>query len=107
MNQRLETFSELLTQAHTQIQQQFESLNPVIGVRQNLRQSGFAADLITIDCLRSKKRIILLLDDKQPETLGYEYGMMDADPSMEFSQISLDTIDAELLFNLMKDYFLA
>ncbi|NRB40278.1 MAG: hypothetical protein HRU20_17725 [Pseudomonadales bacterium] len=106
MNSRLEKLSDLLTQAHHQIQQTFTQLNPVIGVRQNLRQSGFPADLITIDCLSSNKRIFLLLNDNQPDTLGYQMGLIDSDPDMAFNDISFENINSELLFNWMKDYFL-
>lgn len=106
MKTRLKILSDLLTEAHTEIQQSYNNLDPVIGVRQNLRQSGFPADLVSIDCLRSKKRIILLLNDNEPDTLGYQLSMMDVDPEMEFTDIPFTQVDKKQLFDWMKDYFL-
>ena len=106
MQTRLQILSDLLTEAHTQIQKTYSNLDPVIGVRQNLRQSGFPADLVTIACLRSKKRIILLLNDKQPEVIGYEFSMMDIDPTMNFSNLPFAKLTQQQLFDWMKDYFL-
>ena len=73
---RLEDISSLLTSAHARIQQDFKDLNPVVGVRRSLRQSGFPADLITIDCLKSQKRLMLLLHDSYRYILPQDFYIM-------------------------------
>ena len=103
---RLARISDALTAAHTKIQQDFLQLNPVVGVRSSLREAGFPADLISIDCLKSKKRIILLLHDQQPEHIGLQYGMIDDEPSTDFNNIDSDKVDEQQLYTWMKDFFI-
>ncbi len=101
---RLEELSDKLTMAHHRIQQNFQNLNPVIGVRQSLRDSGFPADLITIDCLSSRKRIILLLHDQQTETVGLQYSSIESEANNDFTRIENALISEDQLYEWMLNY---
>ncbi|PVZ64375.1 hypothetical protein [Pelagibaculum spongiae] len=98
--------SDRITEAHTRIQKDFEQLNPVVGLSRGMRAQGIPADAITIDCLKSKKRIILILHDHQQEIVSYQRSFKDQDPSDKFEQVSYDELTAETLYCWIKDYFL-
>jgi hypothetical protein len=99
------TLSDIATEAHTRIQQAFENINPVVGVSRNLRTTGFPADAMTIDCLKSGKRIILILHDEQPDIVSYQFSFKDKDPASEFEKIAFDALTADVLFEWMERYF--
>lgn len=103
----LAVLSDLATEAHTKIQQDFSDLDPVVGVSQQMRSAGIAADLMTIDCLRTGKRIIAILQDKQPGILHYQFSYKDQDPAAEFEQLPMASLTAQVLYDWMKGYFRA
>lgn len=105
MKPRLDTISDRLTAAHALLQQNYLNLDPVIGVRQHLRQAGFPADLVSIDCLKSNKRIILLLHDDQPESIGLQYSDINADPEIDFEHHPLESVTESCLYDWMQQYF--
>ena len=104
-HKHLEALCELTTESHTRIQQDFKTINPVVGVSQKMRNSGIPVDTMTIDCLKSGKRIIIILHDQQPEILRYQFTFKDKDPAGEFEQMSFSELSEETLYNWMKDYF--
>ncbi len=101
----LEALCELATASHTRIQQDFKTIDPVVGVSQKMRANGIPADAMTIDCLRSGKRIIIILHDLQPELLSYQLSFKERDPSDEFEQIPFAEFDEAMLYGWMKSYF--
>jgi hypothetical protein len=101
----MKTLSDIATEAHTQIQQNCPDINPVVGVNQGMRASGFPADIMTIDCLKTNKRIILILHDDSPELVRYQFSFRDQDPADEFKDIALKDISATLLYDWMIAYF--
>jgi len=102
--QQLTALCDLATEAHTRIQQTFEELDPVVGVSENMRASGVPADVMTIDCLKSRKRILLVLHDHQPEVINYQFGFIDQQPQRGFEQIALQQLTSATLFDWIKDY---
>ena len=102
----LEALCDLTTTAHTRIQQDFKTIDPVVGVSQKLRTDNIPADAMTIDCLKSGKRIIIILHDQQPEILSFQFSYKDKEPEIEFSQIPIAELGEETLYCWMKDYFL-
>jgi len=70
-----------------------------------MRESGIPADVVTIDCLRTNKQIIIVVHDAQPDTLNYQYSFRDKNPSTTFEQFNLSDLSSEILFNWIKDYF--
>tara|TARA_B110000116_G_scaffold266403_1_gene277080 strand:+ start:995 stop:1399 length:405 start_codon:yes stop_codon:yes gene_type:complete len=103
----LAILSDLVTDAHTSIQVDFTDLDPIVGVSQQLRRSGIAADLVTIDCLRSGKRIIMVLQDHQPELLHYQFSFRDQDPAANFEHMPLADVSVKTLYHWMSSYFLS
>ena len=102
----LEALCDLATAAHTRIQQDFKTIDPVVGVSQKMRASNIPADAMTIDCLKSGKRIIIILHDQQPEIVNYQFSFKDKDPATEFEQITFAELEEETLYSWMKEYFM-
>ena len=102
-----EALSDMITEAHTRIQQAYEHINPVVGVRRGMRDVGIPADAMTIDCLQTRGRIVLILHDEQPGVLLYQFGTIDEDAGEDFQRMDLAEVSAETLFTWMQDYFSA
>ena len=102
---QLETLCDLATEAHTRIQTNFSDIDPIVGVSQSMRKSGVPADAMTIDCLRTMRRIIIVLHDESLEILNYQFAFRDKDPSGDFKQLPFDQLSADLLYQWMSDYF--
>lgn len=105
-HKHLAALCDLATEAHTRIQQDFANLNPVVGVSQKMRTNNIPADAMTIDCLASGKRIIIILHDHQPEIVNYQFSFKDKDPAAELEQVSFAALKATTLYEWMKRYFL-
>ena len=101
----LEILSDLVTEAHSRIQQDFEYTNPIVGVSRGMRSTGIPADVMTIDCLSTGKRIIIILHDEQPEILQYQFSYKAEDPAEEFMILTFKELSDQVLYNWMKDYF--
>ena len=103
----LEKLCDFATEAHTRIQTDFSSLDPIVGVSQNMRKSGIPADAMTIDCLRSGKRIIIVLHDQEPGLLSYQFAYREKDPLSEFQQLAVDDLTVQIIYEWICGYFLA
>lgn len=101
----LETLSNYVTEAHTRIQNDFSYINPVVGVSRKLRNMGIMADMMTIDCLKSQKRIIVILQDEMPGVVRYQFSFIKEDPSDEFEMIQLSEMTQNNFYIWMKEYF--
>ena len=104
---QVSALSDALTEAHARIQKDFANLNPVIGINRQMRASGIAADVITIDCLVSNKRILIILQDASPDMASYQFGWRDQDPASEYQKIDFKAINVEQLYQWIGDYFRA
>lgn len=96
---------DVVEQAHLKIQDDFENINPIVGVNKQMRTIGIPTDLMTIDCLKSGKRILLVLHDAQPEVAQYQFCLRDEDPADEFETIPLQNLTVQQLYNWMKHNF--
>ncbi len=101
----LAILSDSITEAHTRIQKDFENINPVVGVNRKLRSSGIPVDAMTIDCLKTDKRIIILLNDNQPGFAQYQFSYKSKDPDDVFEVIEFKQMTEQKLYEWMKDYF--
>jgi len=54
---------ELITEAHANIQENYSDIDPVVSVNTQMRKQGIAADVMTIDCLKTGKRKLLIFHD--------------------------------------------
>ncbi len=101
----LKALSDMASDAHTRIQQAHQHINPVVGVRRGMRNAGIPADAMTIDCLRTRRRIMLILHDAQPGILLYQFVTLDDEFGNDFQQVPLAEVTVENLFQWMQDYF--
>jgi len=102
---QLERLSDIATDAHTLVQQNHLEINPVVGISRSMRASGFAADAMTIDCLKTSRRIILILHDDEPSIIRYQFAFRDKDPSDTFEVIEFELLTVEKLYDWIVSYF--
>ena len=102
---RLLQLCDIATEAHTRIQQTFKDINPIVGVSHNMRENGIPADAMMIDCLKSRKRIILILHDEQPDIIRYQFSFIDNDPDKKFETIQFNELNPTQMFDWIKNYF--
>ncbi|MGH1448734.1 MAG: hypothetical protein ACRBBM_04835 [Pseudomonadaceae bacterium] len=101
----LKTLSDLVSDAHAQIQAAHEHINPVVEVRQGMRNSGIPADVLTLDCLRTQRRITLILHDQQPGIVLYQFVTREEEVGGEFKQLPLADMGSDTLVEWIEDYF--
>ena len=101
----LKILSDLITEAHARIQQAHTDINPVVGLRRGMREKGIPADAMTVDCLRTGKRIVLILHDQQPGVLIYQFTLKDTDTDAPYQQVPLERVDTQQLFDWMQSHF--
>jgi len=106
-NKALLNLSEIASEAHAKIQQDFKEINPVIGVVQAMRRAGIPADAMTIDCLQSKKRILIILHDQHPDIMQYQFMMLDQDPGDEYQRINSNEVSVDTIYDWIQSYFTA
>lgn len=98
---------DAVEEAHAKIQEDFENINPVVGVSKQMRKVGIPTDIMTIDCLRTGRRILLVFHDAQPDVAEYQFCLRDEDPTDEFERIALESLTVQLLYDWMKEEFSA
>lgn len=101
----LKALSDLASEAHTRIQAAHDDINPVIGVRRGMRDIGIPADAMTIECLRTRRRITLVLHDEKPGLLLYQFSTIDEEAGVDFRQMALSEVGVGTLYDWMQDYF--
>lgn len=101
----LKVLSDVVSDAHARIQATHEHINPVVEVRRGMRDAGIPAEVLTIDCLRTRRRITLILHDEQPGVLLYQFVTREDEERIDFKQVSLAKVDAGTLFDWMQEYF--
>jgi hypothetical protein len=104
-HKHLKALCDITSAAHARIQQDFDTINPVIGVSHKMRANGIPADAMTIDCLKSGKRIIVILHDQHAEILSYQFSLKDQEPTSEFETIAFSDVKEATLYSWIKDYF--
>ena len=101
----LKALSDMASDAHARIQISHEHINPVIEVRRSMRDAGIPADVMTIDCLRTRRRITLILHDQQPGVLLYQFITMAEEVGNDFQSMPLSELSTDKLFQWMEEYF--
>lgn len=101
----LKTLSDLASDAHARIQATHQHINPVVEVRRGMRDAGIPADVMTIDCLRTRRRITLILHDEQPGRLLYQFVTIEDEVGDDFQQMALADMSVGTLFDWMQNYF--
>jgi hypothetical protein len=98
--------ADIAAAAQAQIQDTFSNLDPVVNISRAMRKSGFPADTMTIECLTSKKRILFIYHDDQPQQLKLQYGYSDQDPGEDYITMYLDEFTQANVASWIKAYFL-
>lgn len=101
----LKALADMASDAHARIQQAHQHINPVVSVRRGMREVGIPADAMTIDCLRTRRRITLILHDEHPGMLLYQFVTIDDEVGEEFRQTELPGVSVETLVRWMEEYF--
>ncbi|PXX89624.1 hypothetical protein DIT71_13965 [Marinobacter vulgaris] len=101
----LKALADMASDAHARIQAAHKHINPVVEVRRGMRDAGIPADVMTIDCLRTRRRITLILHDEQPGVLLYQFVTIDDEVGEDFKQVPLPDVDTATLFQWIQDYF--
>lgn len=101
----LAKLSDAITEAHARIQQDYAQINPVVAMRRGMREKGIPADALTIDCLASNKRIVLVLHDQQPDTVIYQLTHIDAKADAPFQQHAFSALSTQTLYDWIAGYF--
>lgn len=105
LSKELEALWDKVSEAHQGIQRDFTEIDPMVGLSQNMRKHGIPADVITIDCLRSRKRIIIILHEQQPDIISYQFALMDKDPEGEFETLATAELSVQILYQWIQGYF--
>jgi len=101
----LKDLSNMVSDAHARIQAEHEHINPVVEVRRGMRDAGIPADVMTIDCLRTRRRITLILHDEQPGVLLYQFITIEDEVGDDFQSMALSEVDTQKLFQWIEEYF--
>ena len=101
----LKTLSDMASDAHARIQAAHDDINPVVEVRRGMRDAGIPADVMTIDCLRTRRRITLILHDEQPGRLLYQFVTIDDEVGESFQSMALAELTVQTLVTWVEDYF--
>lgn len=107
ISEKLEKLCEIATESNKRIQADFEALNPMMGINQKMRDMGVPADVVTIDCLKSGRRILLILHDHEPDIVHYQFSFKDRDPDDAFARIALSDLTVDTMYDWIRDYFQA
>lgn len=102
---QLKEISDRITNAHTRIQQDFAHINPVVGVNRQMRNAGIPADAMTIDCLKTNKRILVVFHDGQPELAYFQFGLRDQDPGSHFDSLAFSALTEKQFYDWMVEQF--
>lgn len=105
MNERLKKVCDTVTESHARIQEDFEDINPMVGVNQKMREMDLPVDIVTIDCLKNNKRILIILHDHYPDVVRYQFTFRDVDPAEGFDQVRSDELTADKIYRWITDYF--
>ncbi|WP_138439061.1 hypothetical protein [Marinobacter alexandrii] len=101
----LKALSDMASDAHARIQAVHEHINPVVEVRRGMRDAGIPADVMTIDCLRTRRRITLILHDEQPGALLYQFVTIEDEVGDSFQSMALADVTVQTLVDWIQDYF--
>jgi hypothetical protein len=104
-NPALLSLSDIASQAHEKIQLDFKDINPVISVMQGMRKMGIPADVLTIDCLVTHKRILIVLHDLHPDIMRYQFIFIDQDPGDDYQEVVATDVTSDMVYGWIKDYF--
>ena len=105
MTEQLKILCHLATEAHERVQLNHADIEPIVGVHHKMRDAGLPADVMTIDCCKNRERIILILNDDQPDLINYQFLYKEQDPDADFQQLAFGDSSSGTLYERMSHYF--
>ncbi len=93
--------AEIAGLAQATFQKQYQHIDPIIGVNRQMRKQGFAVDLLTIDCAKSKNRVTVLIQDAKPDSVEYQFSKTDLDPKAHFDSITVQALNEKVFLEWM------
>jgi len=107
MKDSLKKISEIVAEGSDLFYGKHKKLDPVMGIiDQALRKQGMKADAITIDCITLNKKIVFLLEDNKPDSIGVALGNKAGDIHSS-SEYALNTLTKEDVLKIMESHFIA
>ena len=106
VQQSIFTLSDIATVAQADIQQHSLGLDPIIGISRSMRDAGFPIDAMTIDCLKTSRRITFLVNDARPGIVSFRFGLKRELDELTFSDMNFSDVTASKLGDWIKAYFL-
>lgn len=106
MKESLKNISEIVAEGSDLFYSKHTKLDPIMGIiDQALRKQGMKADAITIDCITLDKKIVFLLEDNKPNSVGVALGNKagDIDSSYEYA---LNKLSKERVLEIMEECFI-
>jgi len=105
MNNKLKEISEMVAQANDQFHDRNAKIDVVMGlIDKGLRQQGIKADAISVDCIPLDKKIVFLLHDDKPNSIGIALGNKQGDIHSS-SQQELSDLSVSFFLMLMEENF--
>jgi len=96
------TLADIAAEAQKQIQQELDYIEPVIAVRQHMRQSGIPADVLTIECNRAQRRLVVIVHDQQPDTVMHRSDCLKSDEDGDLEPLQKELIDTAFFVSWMR-----
>ena len=96
--------ADIAQTAQQKFQQQNGQVDPIIGISSNLRKRGFGADILTIDTLNSKLRLLFLVADDQPDQVGWLVNVKKQEPSLDFQYLPVQDFTEDRFLALMTEH---
>jgi hypothetical protein len=106
MKETLKKLSEIVAQANDIFYERNKSVDTLMGIMdKTLRKQGMQADAITIDCIASNKKIVLVLHDSKPDlvdiALGDKAGVVDSASEYLLKDVTITQIIAMMEENFL------
>lgn len=106
MNTRdIYALSDIAALAQAEIQATVPGIDPIIGINRSLRKAGFPIDMMTIDCLKTGKRITFLVSDEKPGLVDFQFGFKKEDPKPGFTSLPFEKVTKSQFCLWIDGYF--
>ncbi|GAA5213563.1 hypothetical protein ACFSJ3_03305 [Corallincola platygyrae] len=102
---KLGALMDLAADAQRLIQHDYEQIDPIVGAHTRLREKGIPGDVMTVDCPRSGKRIIVMLLDANPDQVVCTFGYKDKDDTDAHFEFSYADINAATIYHWIERHF--
>lgn len=105
-NPDIETVAEVAEQAHQDFMDRNQGASATVGIiSSKIRALGIAADAVNIDCVRSDLRLVLIVLDQNPGTVGIGIGRKETNEYEMITQKPVSELVKSDVIELLEDRF--